>query len=231
MTPGVSVREAVPFPRVPDLLARSSVLVLPLADNRFGRVLTSPLKLFDYLATAVPLVLPDLPSITAALAAAGAGSAGVVRYRPDDPGALAEAILRARALPPRGPVVRAPGRRGPRRSCRWSFRFIRRAEGRARSEVCNGAPRAGDTLGLASGPTKGQAGRHCRRAVSCVVTSSGLTTEPRSDTSLHPRRGRSCLRCQPSGEIHARSVPSSLLPHRFRDFCVSGSGCAGGPWR
>lgn len=105
-TPGVSVCEAIPFPQVPDLLARSSALVLPLANNRFGRVLTSPLKLFDYLATAVPLVLPQLPSVTAALAAAGAESTGVVRYRPDDPSALAEAILRARALPPRAPVVR-----------------------------------------------------------------------------------------------------------------------------
>jgi glycosyltransferase involved in cell wall biosynthesis len=102
----IAVRPAVPFPQVPDLLARSSALVLPLADNRFGRVLTSPLKLFDYLATGVPLVLPDLPSITVALRATGAPDDGLMRYAPGDPDSLARAVRAARSHGPREPVVR-----------------------------------------------------------------------------------------------------------------------------
>jgi hypothetical protein len=101
--PGVRVRAALPFPEVPDLLARSAVLLLPLADNRFGRSLTNPLKLWDYLATAAPIVAPELPTIDEVARATGAA---LHRYRPGDRASLVGAVRAAMAAPPRAPTVR-----------------------------------------------------------------------------------------------------------------------------
>ena len=101
--PGVEVSPAVPFPAVPDLLARSAVLLLPLADNRFGRQLTNPLKLWDYLATAQPIVVPDLPTVSEVAASTGTT---LHRYRPGDPDSLVAAVQAALHAPPRTPVVR-----------------------------------------------------------------------------------------------------------------------------
>ena len=88
---------------VPDLLAHSEVLVLSLSDNRFGRELTSPLKLFDYLATAVPIVAPDLPTVHEIQQMAGAE---FLLYTPGDPVSLAAHVNAAREAPFRQPWVR-----------------------------------------------------------------------------------------------------------------------------
>ena len=99
----IEVVSDVPYPDVPDLLARSSALVLPLQDNLFGRSLTSPLKLWDYLATATPLVLPDLPSIREIVAIA---QRDVAWYHPSQPATFAPAVDAAIALGPRPPFLR-----------------------------------------------------------------------------------------------------------------------------
>jgi glycosyltransferase involved in cell wall biosynthesis len=101
---GVRLSPALPFPEVPDLLARSAVLLLPLSDNRFGRSLTNPLKLWDYLATAAPIVAPDLPTIDEVARASGAP---MHRYRPGDAASLVAAVCAALAAPPRQPHVRS----------------------------------------------------------------------------------------------------------------------------
>jgi glycosyltransferase involved in cell wall biosynthesis len=101
---GVELRPPVPYPAVPDLLAHARALLLPLGDNLFGRRLTSPLKLWDYLATAVPIVAPDLPTVREALELA-ASSAHL--YRPGDPAALVRAVAEALAAPPRVPALRS----------------------------------------------------------------------------------------------------------------------------
>ena len=62
-TERVHLLPAIPYPEVPDVLAKSAALMLPLQDNLFGRQLTSPLKMWDYLACAAPIIAPDLPSI------------------------------------------------------------------------------------------------------------------------------------------------------------------------
>jgi glycosyltransferase involved in cell wall biosynthesis len=53
----------VPYGALPARLARCRALVLPLEDNSFGRQFTSPLKLWDYLATGIPIVAADLPTV------------------------------------------------------------------------------------------------------------------------------------------------------------------------
>ena len=100
---GVEVSAPLPYPEVPDMLARSAVLLLPLADNRFGRHLTNPLKLWDYLATGQPIVAPDLPTIDEVVAATGVT---LHRYRPGDPASLVAAVRTARTASPRTPHVR-----------------------------------------------------------------------------------------------------------------------------
>lgn len=102
--PNVLLSPAVPYPTVPDLLARSAALILPLRDNLFGRRLTSPLKLWDYLATSVPIVAPDLPTVREIAAMAGGG---LHLHRPDDAGDLARATRAALAAGSRTPFLRS----------------------------------------------------------------------------------------------------------------------------
>ena len=93
----------VPYPAVPDLLADSRLLLLPLTDNLFGRELTSPLKLWDYLATAVPILAPDLPSVRRVAALTGAP---MHLWRPGDAADLVRAATEALRAPARAPVLR-----------------------------------------------------------------------------------------------------------------------------
>lgn len=99
----VRLRPPVPYPDVPDILSRSAVLVLPLADNLFGRRLTSPLKLWDYLATSAPIVAPDLPPTREIDAMTGHA---LHWFSPDEPKSLVRAVQEALSAPLRTPVVR-----------------------------------------------------------------------------------------------------------------------------
>ncbi|MEL6348028.1 MAG: glycosyltransferase [Myxococcota bacterium] len=100
---GIVGRPPVPYPDVPDLLARSDALLLPLSDNLFGRRLTSPLKLWDYLGTTRPIIAPDLPSVREIQAITGAT---MHFYAPDNADSLARAAVDALRAPPRVPFVR-----------------------------------------------------------------------------------------------------------------------------
>lgn len=87
------VMERVDRKAAVELMRLSDVLVLP---NRSGPVIseryTSPLKMFEYMASGVPIVASDLPSIREVL---GDDSATLVK--PNDPSALASAINEVRA--------------------------------------------------------------------------------------------------------------------------------------
>ncbi len=79
---------AIPHRDVPDRLARFRVLVLPVGKGLFGAKLTSPLKLWDYLASGVPIVAADTPAIRSVAADA------FEPYPPGDAAELAAAISR-----------------------------------------------------------------------------------------------------------------------------------------
>ena len=76
--------------RVPELLTRADVLVLPNPASAISTRYTSPLKLFEYMAAARPIVSSDLPSIREILRD---GESGLL-VAPGDPIALASAIDR-----------------------------------------------------------------------------------------------------------------------------------------
>ena len=75
---------------VPAQLARASVLVLPTTATVSASRYTSPLKLFEYLATGRPIVASDLPAIREILT----DGANAVLVQPSDERALAEGIRR-----------------------------------------------------------------------------------------------------------------------------------------
>lgn len=79
---------ALPHREIPDRLAKFAVLVLPLRRGLFGERLTSPLKLWDYLASGVPIVAANTPAVRSA-----AGNA-FEPYEPGDARGLADAIRR-----------------------------------------------------------------------------------------------------------------------------------------
>lgn len=102
-TERVHLLPAIPYPEVPDVLAKSAALMLPLQDNLFGRQLTSPLKMWDYLACAAPIIAPDLPSIQEI---ARLTQAPLCLYTPGDGDSLRRAADSALQAPPRAPTVR-----------------------------------------------------------------------------------------------------------------------------
>lgn len=89
LPPNVRATGPVPPAALPARLAAARVLVLPLEDNSFGRQFTSPLKLWDYLATDRPIVAADLPTVREI-----AGDRPMY-YPPGDVAGLRAAVVRA----------------------------------------------------------------------------------------------------------------------------------------
>ena len=107
-TAHLALRPPVPHPQVAATLAGARAVLVPLADNPFGRQLTSPLKLWDALAVGRPIVAPDLPTIDEIAALAGRS---MHRYRPGDPDSLVGAVRSAAVAAPPPPFVRSWGDR------------------------------------------------------------------------------------------------------------------------
>ncbi len=97
--PGVVGLGPIPHAKVPDVLAACAVLALPLADGPYGRELAAPLKLWDYLATGVPIVGADLPSLHRL------APGQFVAYRPGDVADFLRAVEEARSRPRLAPVA------------------------------------------------------------------------------------------------------------------------------
>lgn len=78
---------------VSEVLDGSSALLLPLGDNVESRYLTSPMKLFEYMATSIPVVAVDYPSVRLIT------GTDTVYLSPNEPRAFAEAIRTAVTKP------------------------------------------------------------------------------------------------------------------------------------
>jgi glycosyltransferase involved in cell wall biosynthesis len=85
----------VPPPKRWEYLAKASVCVLPLTRSAFGTSFTSPLKLFEYMAAARPIVASDLPALREVLR----DGENALLVPPEDPAALAAAIRRLQEDP------------------------------------------------------------------------------------------------------------------------------------
>jgi glycosyltransferase involved in cell wall biosynthesis len=80
---------------VPHRLVRAATVgaaaaVVPLPDNPMSRFFTSPLKMFEYMASGVPVVASDLPALREVLH----HERNALLVPPDDPPALARALSR-----------------------------------------------------------------------------------------------------------------------------------------
>ena len=107
----------VPPAQVPAHLQAADILVLPnSAGAEISRSYTSPLKLFEYLASGRPVIASDLPSLREVL-----DEDNALLVRPDDPAALGEAILRLADDPALADRLARRGRETARRYT-WAAR-------------------------------------------------------------------------------------------------------------
>jgi len=80
----------VPHQKIPDYIALSNLCVAPFIAKRNQKMGISPLKVFEYLACARPVVVTDIPGARELVESTGAG----IVVAPDEPVALKEAIGR-----------------------------------------------------------------------------------------------------------------------------------------
>lgn len=89
--PGVTFLGARPYRELSDTMAAADVLVLPnTGKSEISAKFTSPLKLFAYMASGIPIVASDLPSIREVL-----DEDAVVFFPPDDATGLAQGVRHA----------------------------------------------------------------------------------------------------------------------------------------
>lgn len=89
----IDFRGFVPGDRlVQEVLDGSETLLLPLGENLPSCYLTSPMKLFEYMATHIPVVAVDCPSVRANV------PANTLFFAKPDPQSFAQAILHSSGL-------------------------------------------------------------------------------------------------------------------------------------
>ncbi len=98
---------SAPPPQVLDHLARAHAAVIPLTDTVASRYFTSPLKLFQYMASGAPIVASDLPTTREVLT----HERNALLVPPGDPAALAAALRRLLSDPALAERLGAQARR------------------------------------------------------------------------------------------------------------------------
>jgi glycosyltransferase involved in cell wall biosynthesis len=99
----VVLHPAVNHEQVADTLTKAAILLLPLGQNAFSHQYTSPLKLWDYLATNKAIVAADTPAIKEISHLAGTT---FHLYTPENEQSLQQAVRAALHAPARTPYKR-----------------------------------------------------------------------------------------------------------------------------
>lgn len=86
LNPCITWAGRIPYQEVPAWIGSMTLCVAPFRGDR-GE--TSPVKIFDYLACGKPVIASAIPSVSATFVQ----EAGVILVPPDDPAALAQAVL------------------------------------------------------------------------------------------------------------------------------------------
>ncbi|MFQ5458518.1 MAG: glycosyltransferase family 4 protein [Myxococcota bacterium] len=86
----VAFRPFMPHGELASQMARATVTAVPLPESVYARIFTSPLKIFEAMASGIPVVASDLPAIREVVRN---GSNGLL-VPPGDPDALAAALRR-----------------------------------------------------------------------------------------------------------------------------------------
>lgn len=103
----------IPYQEVPAWIGAMTLCVAPFRSDR-GE--TSPVKVFDYLACGRPVIASAIPSVSAIFA----HESGVALVPPDDPAALAEAVLALLIDRVRQSSMAAQGRRFIEQGFSWT---------------------------------------------------------------------------------------------------------------
>ena len=99
----IQLRPQASYDDVQKIIHGARALLLPLNKDLFGTKLTSPLKLWDYLASPVPIIAPDLPTIHEIQSMT---DAELHFFIPGDLEDLISAVNTALKAPPRQPHYR-----------------------------------------------------------------------------------------------------------------------------
>jgi hypothetical protein len=100
----ITIYEPVPSTSLKPLIGSSKALLLCLGNDIFGQYLSSPLKLWDYLASPRPIIAPSLASVQEIINRFQ--SKGVYYYQPNDAESFFQALQEATTAPPRSPNIR-----------------------------------------------------------------------------------------------------------------------------
>jgi glycosyltransferase involved in cell wall biosynthesis len=112
LNPCITWAGRIPYQEVPTWIGAMTLCVAPFRGDR-GE--TSPVKIFDYLACGKPVIASAIPSVSATFVQ----KAGVALVPPDDPAALAQAVLALLNDPDRQTSMAVNGRRFVEQGFSW----------------------------------------------------------------------------------------------------------------
>jgi glycosyltransferase involved in cell wall biosynthesis len=113
LNPCITWAGRIPYQEVPTWIGAMTLCVAPFRGDR-GE--TSPVKIFDYLACGKPVIASAIPSVSATFVQ----EAGIALVPPDDPDALAQAVLAILSDPGRQACMSTTGRRFVEQGHRWT---------------------------------------------------------------------------------------------------------------
>lgn len=107
----------VAYERVPLYITASDVCVAPFIRDRNAKIGLSPLKIYEYMGCERPVVASDIPGVRELIERSGGG----FTVRPEDPHAIASAVLTLLTDPEKGDGMGGAGREYVRKNHSWDI--------------------------------------------------------------------------------------------------------------